>query len=424
MYKLQSKHLGKFDVAVCGGGVAGVGAAVAAARNGAKVVLIESTGALGGTATSGLMGNILDGENKGGLIKEWYDFLNEYELTIAHRGNRFDENGKPVPGRLVDHEASKYFFEKVCAEAGVKVLFNSLVSAVDIENEHINSILISSLCGNYEISADVYIDATGFGSLSDLAGLKWDIGNPPNPASMSLILGGMPADYDGADSVAEKDEYANMLKENGIFVSAEQTSAKRMPGAATWIMGFNFEYDVMPDNIERFSEAVMDGRKEAFEVIQAHRKIKGYEKLHTQATASYFGLREGRRVYGEYRLTDDDIIEGKRFHDGICLVTAGVDVHKLHDDDTTEVSRGVKSKPYHIPYRCLVPLGCDNMLLAGRCISGDFYPFASYRMIGNMTTVGEAAGYAAALCSKKKIRPSKVDGTCVAEFMKNRGHEL
>lgn len=424
MYNINPKNLGKFDVAVCGGGVAGVGAAVAAARNGAKVVLIESTGALGGTATSGLMGNIMDGENKGGLVKEWFDFLNGYGLTLAHRGKRFDEAGNPVPGRLVDHEASKCFFEKVCTDAGVKILYNSMLAAVDCRDEHINSIMISSLCGNYELSAGIYIDATGLGALSDLAGLKWDIGNPPNPASMSLILGGMPEDYVGADSIEEKDQYAKMLADNGIFASAEQVSAKRMPGAATWIMGFNFEYDVMPDNVERFSEAVVHSRKEAFEIIQAHKKIKGYERLHTQATATYFGLREGRRVYGEYRLTDDDIIEGKRFDDGICLVTAGVDVHKLHDNDTTEASRGIKSKPYHIPYRSLVPLGCDNMLLAGRCISGDFYPFASYRMIGNMTTVGEAAGYAASLCSKEKIKPSEVDGRVVAEFMRSRGHEL
>ena len=118
------------------------------------------------------------------------------------------------------------------------------------------------------------------------------------------------------------------------------------------------------------------------------------------------------------------IIEGKRFEDGICLVTAGVDVHKLYPDDTTDCERGIRSKPYYIPYRALIPQGSDNILLAGRCISGDFYPIASYRMMGNMMTVGEAAGYAAAVCAKKKIKPSEMEGKKVNEYMKSIGHQL
>lgn len=94
MYNLKLKNLGKYDVAICGGGIAGVGAALSAARAGASVVLIESQSSLGGTMTAGLMCNIIDGENKGGLIKEILDFLNERELTLAHRGARFDENEK------------------------------------------------------------------------------------------------------------------------------------------------------------------------------------------------------------------------------------------------------------------------------------------------------------------------------------------
>ena len=133
---------------------------------------------------------------------------------------------------------------------------------------------------------------------------------------------------------------------------------------------------------------------------------------------------EGRRIFGLYRITTDDIAAGRRYDDGICLVTASVDVHKLHQNDTTECQRGIVSQPYHIPYRALVPLGCNNMLLAGRCLSGDFYPFASYRMIGNMGTVGEAAGYAAALCSKRGITPADVDGKEVRAHMETLGHEL
>lgn len=428
MFNFKVKQLGKFDVVVCGGGVAGVGAAISAARSGAKVALIEKSGALGGTLTEGLIPNIMDGENKGGLVRELFNFLNEYEMTCARCGKKFDENGKRIPGRVIDVEGTKYFLEKVCQEAGVKVLYHSMLAAVKHINGHINSILISTLCGNYTLSAQIYIDATGYGFLSELTDLDWDCGAPedkyPNPASMSMMLGGLPHDYNGTDTVEEKNEYARLLAENGVSVSAEQVTLTQMPSLKTWSMGFNFEYNVGPDDIERLSNAIIDGRKEAFEVVETHKKIAGDQNVYNAGTASYFGVREGRRVFGFYRLTTEDIIEGKRFDDGVCLVTAGVDVHKLKSDDTTECERGIRSKPYHIPYRCLVPLGSDNMLLAGRCISGEFYPFASYRMMGNMMTVGEAAGYAAAMCVKENIKPSEFDGKRAKEYMKLIGHQM
>ena len=127
---------------------------------------------------------------------------------------------------------------------------------------------------------------------------------------------------------------------------------------------------------------------------------------------------------GEYRITDDDILSGRRFDDAVCLVTFGVDVHKLKNDDTDECSRGYRTQPYHIPYRALVPRGVDNLLLAGRCISGDFYPHASYRVMGNMAATGEAAGYAAARCSALSLAPRELDGRGVCEFMKQKGYEI
>jgi hypothetical protein len=183
-------------------------------------------------------------------------------------------------------------------------------------------------------------------------------------------------------------------------------------------MGFTMIYDVRPDDIESLSRGIFEGRKEVFDVFEALKRLPGYEKVTINKTNPHMGIREGRRIFGRYRLTNEDILEGRRFDDGIVLVAAGVDVHKLSADDTIECSRGYRSKPYHIPYRCLLPLGSDNLLLAGRCISGDFYPFSSYRMICNMAGVGEAAGYAAAVCVRDGIRPMEVDGKQVSAYMK------
>ena len=132
MFNLNVKELGKFDVAVCGGGIAGCCAAISAARAGAKTILIERGGSLGGTLTEGFMPLILDADNKGGLVKELYDFLNEHNMTVARRGSPVDENGKRIPGRMVDTEGCKYFFDKTCTDAGVKILFHIQVAAVDM----------------------------------------------------------------------------------------------------------------------------------------------------------------------------------------------------------------------------------------------------------------------------------------------------
>ena len=428
MHLWKTKELGSYDVAVSGGGIAGVCAAVSAARAGAKTVLIERSGSLGGTLTEGFIPLILDADNKGGIVKELFDFLNGHGMTLARRGERIDEHGSRIPGRIVDTEGCKYFFDKVCREAGVDVLFYSQSAAVDIDEKKITSILLVTECGNYTLEAKIYVDATGNGSLADLAGCEWECGDPkdgnPSPTSVAVCAVGMPEGYVGTDSVEDKERYSEMLKQRGISISSGLATVKILPALNAWNMGINFQYGVMPDDIRSLSEAVCMGRKESFEVIEAHRQIPGYEKVYTAFTGSHIGIREGRRVFGEYRITDDDIIDGRHFDDAVCLVTFGVDVHKLKSDDTDECSRGYRTKPYHIPYRALVPLGCDNLLLAGRCISGDFYPHASYRVMGNMAATGEACGYAAAKCVAEGQSPRTFDGTRVKKFMKKRGYEI
>ena len=428
MYIVDAKSLGKFGVAVCGGGIAGASAAISAARAGASVILIERAGSLGGTLTEGFMPLILDADNKGGIVTELYDFLNAHDMTCPRRGAPRDAQGNRLSGRMVDTEGCKYFFDKACVDSGVKILFHSQVAGVKMNGGAIESILVVTECGNYSLSADVYIDATGNGSLADYAGCKWECGDPheknPSPTSVGVCAVGMPADYFGTNSAEEKEEYGKMLADHGIKTSSEGACVKILPSCATWDIGANFQYGVMPDDIESLSRAVVEGREECFEFVKAHKKISGYENLYSVFTSSHIGVREGRRIFGEYRLTDDDILAGKRFDDGICLVTFGVDVHKLKSDDTTECSRGYRTKPYNIPYRALLPLGVSNLLLAGRCISGDFYPHASYRVMGNMAATGEAAGFVAAECSRDKTAVKEYDGKRARRYMESRGYEI
>jgi len=428
MFQIKAKDLGHFDVAVCGAGIAGVSAAVSAARAGANVVLIEKSGSMGGTLTEGYVAMILDGVNKGGIIRELYAFLNARQMTCAKLGKKAEADGTRIPGCVIDVEGAKYFFDDICRKAGVHILFHSQVAGISMQEDSINALLVASECGNYSLSADIYIDATGNGIVADFAGCEWECGDPiekrPSPASMEVCAVGLPAAYDGTDSFQDKSAYAHMLLGYGIDVSAQQATIKKLPNLQTWFMGVNFQYDVMPDDIKSLTDAVLEGRKEAFDVIERHKTIPGYEALSAVLTSPHIGIREGRRVYGQYRLSDDDILAGRKFDDGICLVTFGVDVHKLKPDDTIECGRGYHTKPYHIPYRCLVARDCINLMLAGRCISGDFYPHASYRVVGNMAATGEAAGFAAANCVKEKILPCEFDGTRVSAYMRSLGYAL
>ncbi len=428
MFFVNARDLGIFDVAVCGGGIAGAAAAISAAREGASVALIEKAGSLGGTLTEGFMPIILDSDNKGGIVRELFDFLNEHNMTCTRYGSPTDENGKRIPGFMVDTEGCKYFLDQACRDAGVKVFFHSQIAAVNMNGNMIDELLVATECGNYSVKAKIFIDSSGNGIVADMAGCSWECGDPfekrPSPASLGVCVVGMPEDYSGTEKGEDKTAYSNMLKDHGITISAGQASVRKLPSLKTWCMGINFQYDVMPDDIVSLSNAVLDGRKEVFEVIENHKMIPGYENLYTAFTSSHIGIREGRRIYGEYRLNNDDIIEGRRFEDGICLVKFGVDVHKLKSDDTLDCKRGIHTKPYNIPYRCLVAKECGNLMLAGRCISGDFYPHASYRVMGNMAATGEACGFAAAGCVKGNFAPKDFDGRLAKEFMVNRGYTV
>ena len=149
-----------------------------------------------------------------------------------------------------------------------------------------------------------------------------------------------------------------------------------------------------------------------------------FRNMRLVKTASHIGVREGRRIFGRYRLTFDDIVSGARFEDAICLVRFCIDVHRISPNDRFVHNQGRKVLPYNIPFRALQPLGCDNLLLAGRCISGDFYAHASYRVACDVIPMGEAAGFAAAESCRLGIPVCDVNGKSVSAYMASLGYEL
>ena len=426
-FSVPAKEL-SYDVVVAGGGVAGVAAALNAARNGVKTALIDSGGELGGDITKGFVPQLLDPKGKRGFVEEINNYLNQGGHTAARRGPHYDENGKKIPGTLIETEYLKYFFDKVLRDAGVDVFYYSVVCAADVEDGNITSVMLATEAGNYALQAKVFIDSTGNGQLAAMVGCDYEFGHPgtgkPQPASMGMLVTGIPEDFQQTDSDPAKEVLKAQMAEAGVHISSNQLSMVRAATDNCWLVSGNFQYDVPHDDILGLSNATRDGRIECVEIAEALRKLPGFEKVTVLQISSHLGIREGKRILGQYQLNFDDITSGRQFEDAVCLVRFGVDVHAIEANDKRDHKQGKRVIPYHIPYRSLLPLGCNNLLLAGRCISGDFYAHASYRVACDVIPTGEAAGYAAAVCVKDNILPGAVDGKAIRRYIASLGYEL
>ena len=427
-FNLSISKVQDYDVVVVGGGFAGVAAAVSSATCGARTLLIECSGELGGDITKGIVPQVLDHKGKGGLIRQLYDVMQSTDKTSARFGARYDGDGKRIPGTIFNLEYVKYYLEKFCIDAGADLLLYSMMAGCELEDGKIKRIAVATECGSISVGAKVFIDATGNGLLAAMAGCEWEIGHPeshhPQPASSAIYVTGLPADTKSTDNCEEKENMKRLFASHGIEVSSEGVAMMHSAVDDIWMLTFNNQCDLtMSDPIE-LSRAAIEARAECVQVLDKLSAVPGFENAQLVQTSSHIGIREGKRIKGLYRLTLDDITSGRKFDDAICTVGFPVDVHRISPDDKSSINMGKVALPYHVPYRCLVPIGCDNLLVAGRCISGDFFAHASYRVAGCVVPMGEAAGYAAARCIKDGVSPSSIDGKDVTEYMVSLGYEI
>jgi len=406
---------GSYDVVVSGGGPAGAMAAIAASRQGAKTLVIEQHGCLGGIWTSGLLAYILDYQNKEGLMKE---FISALQKRNAHIRN---DKGHYTP--TCEVEACKIILEEMCAEAGVEIAYHTRTTATLKSGRKISHILTESKSGREAVAATSFIDATGDGDLGFYAGCNYDFGHPESkltqPMSLIALVAGINAkevqDFyrDGSRGLSwgvPKTNLKKAMEAGGVSPSYASPSLFRVRDDLFLLMS-NHEYKVKGIKAEDVTSATLRARKELNSQIEALRSTGGvWKNIILLATAEQIGVREGRRLKGLYTVSDDDIRTGKRFDDGICPVTFGIDVHSLDPDKTKSIQQEKwHSKPYDIPLRSLIAADVDNLLFAGRCISGGFLPHSSYRVTGNAAAMGEAAGKTAAVAAHKGIAPAKVD---------------
>lgn len=388
------------DVIVCGGGPAGIAAAIAAARSGAKTRLIEFNGCLGGIWTAGLLCNLIEHENKGGIMQEILDILNRSDAQVNATN--------------YDAEVMKVVLDQLCLDAGVDVrLHTRVVAAYTNSNKRLETIVTESQSGREAWRAKTFIDTTGNGDLSAYAGCSFDKGHPRSsliqPFSMMAILSGI-TKYDMLRS--------NLIKHAGITHSQHKINLRDeirsvgmdpsygMPTLFLirddlFAMMANHQYKADSLNAQDISNATITSRKEVNDMVDKLRRKGGiWKDLRIVATSEQIGMREGRRVKGLYTVSKDDLIKGARFDDAVCRVKFAVDIHSLDGNDDKGYSNdGIKVKPYDIPLRSLISKEVGALMMAGRCISGDFFAHASYRVTGNAVAMGEAAGKVAAKAS-------------------------
>jgi len=383
-----------YDVIVCGGGPAGVAAALSAARAGARTALVEAQGCLGGIWTSGLLSIILDAGNKPGLMPEIRRRLREMDAIREDRD-------------IYQAEAMKVVLESMCEEAGVDVRLYSRLTAAEVEGRELRHVVLEAKEGRFALAGRCFVDATGDGDLGALAGCGFDFGRAADgltqPMTLMALITHLPPSLlaapppKGRNSCMDKGEFLAKLKGIGVSPSYTKPSLFLLPGGVGALM-INHVYEKSGLSSLDLTRASIDARREITRVVRKMRELSPeWSRVTLVATGAHIGVREGRRIHGDYRVNVDDVGAGRRFADGIARVTFPVDVHSVRRADGGGYGEdGAPCQPYDIPLRALVARDRDNLFLAGRCISGDFHAHASYRVTGNAVITGEAAGRAAA----------------------------
>jgi hypothetical protein len=378
----------KADVVVVGGGPSGLAAAIASARNGARTILIEQFGFLGGTATAALMACINGFRNQvepdGTQVVR--GIAEEIVLMLKKLGglgkSQYQQKPYPTkPGRLeysyvIDVERFKYVTLKLAAESKVDILLHTFFCAPILEGKDLRGVIIENKSGRQAIMAKVVVDASGDADVAARCGVPFRQVRKNEAHRLN-------------DCLMYKIEFGKK-KPTGYFSCDFKTTAVVWGPDAGPINGVD---------AEELSKAEVSARMRVYDDLK--KKQKQHPELADARiieTPVMLGIRQTRFIKGEYTLKARDAIEGRAFEDTIAISACPIIAYYGY-------RRYLEHEGFGIPYRCLVPRKIDNLLVAGRCISSDQEPYESYRAMVPVMAIGEAAGTAAALCAKSKHTP-------------------
>ena len=393
---LATPVLGQYDAVVVGAGPAGCGAAIALGRSGLKTLIIEKFNCLGGAWTTGFMNPFFDHEHKTGIVHELVSELKEK----GQFGGFWDKS--------FNYEYMKSILEKKMAEAHVDVLYNTNFSRTLTEDKTVYGIVAENIGGRFAVLAKMVVDCSGDGCVAASAGCPFELGEDGDykecqAMTLMFLVGNIPEKYKDGLMIYEK------------LNAAYEKAGKEIPFKVPYLIPVpNSHFGVMqmyehdPLSAKALTDATMEGRRQlidAFEYLTTY--DEEFKDLELITSSSVLGVRESRRIIGEYRLDIDDILKGSKFDDAVAHVTFGADLHTKSNHG--QHCFGVR--PYHIPMRALIPKDYKGIVVAGRCISGSREAMASYRVTGNCAQMGENAGHyiAAAIKNNMDILDVKLD---------------
>ncbi len=398
------KKMKHWDVIVVGGGPGGVPAAVAASRNDAKVLLIEKYGFLGGMATSALVHPYMK-YNAGdqiiirGLFEEFVDILLANGAILDDR-------------KHFDAEPMKWLLDRFVLDSGVQLLLHAQAIGVLKKGKSIQGVRVFHKGGVEDLSADIFIDATGDGDLAAWGGARVEIGREKDhgfqPMTLSFRMAHVDVNrmpdgkeinrlYDQAKAKGEvKNPRENVLKFKSVHPDVIHFNTTRVVGKSAldgWEM----------------TDAEVEGRRQVDDMVRFLKKyIAGFENAYLMKMGAQIGVRESRRIMGEYVLTAEDVLSARHFDDGIACASYDIDIHNPAGSGT-EIIRLKEGTYYQIPYRCLITAEIENLIIASRCISATHEAHSSLRVQPIVWAIGQAGGTAAALAIQKKIKPGDLD---------------
>lgn len=400
---------GKYDAVVVGAGPAGCGAAIAMGRRGLRVLLIESHNCPGGSWTTGFINPLFDYKGKTGILQELVEELNAKGQFGGFWNMSFH------------YEYMKLLLEEKLRAAGVEVLYNTHFSRTLFEGNTVTGIVAENIEGRFAALSDMVVDGTGDGKVAASAGCAFLLGEDGDykqcqAMTLMFLVGNIPEKYRDGFMMYEK--LNAVYEKGGKILPFKVPYLIPVPNAHFGVIQFTHMYECDPLSADALTAATQEGRRqliEAFELLRTY--DPEFRDLELITSADMLGVRESRRIVGEYTVSTEDILSGSTFPDAVAYCTFGADLH-------TKSNKGqvcFSVKPYQIPLRALLPKGYCGIVVAGRCISGTREAMASYRVTGNCIQMGENAGYyiAEALQTKQDIRdvrlqlPLRVDGTCL-----------
>ena len=429
-----------YDVIVCGAGIAGSMAATAAACMGAKVLVIEEEGYPGGSMTAmgtGPMMTFHAGEKQAvcGLTDEMIQRLKAKDLSTGHI---IDSTGYTYTVTPFSAEGMKRELELMMLEAGAQILYHTVITGVNMKDGLIDSLRCFSCGETFEAAGKVYIDATGDADVVAMSGAAYKQGRDSDgkdqPMTMNYKIAGVDIGCVRALMESNPENFPFLYPKAGIQKKAPRLSFSgyqdiMKKGIADGEITFdrdivlcfetNREGEVIvnmsrilgenPVDPVSLSRAETEGRRQVWELFDfMKRRIPGFENTHLLFTGPRVGVRSSRRMTGLYTLTEYDILDERKFEDGIAAYGYPIDIHSA--DGTETDSRFLREGGYYtIPYRCLVSCNVGNLMAAGRNISATFEAQASTRTSPCCGALGHAAGAGAAMAAKADVLPADVD---------------